>query len=101
MTNLNMRGTYELFITRSVQQVKGRVDPVAAAGQTALDYIDSADFAARHPAAHEKLRGRALRVFVPGRRAICPSRRASASRPYRSSVTAAFSRRWPLAPSIM
>jgi hypothetical protein len=60
ITNVNIRGTYEFFITSAgyahVQQVKGRVDPVAAAGQTALDYIDSSDFAARHPGASEKFR---------------------------------------------
>src|SRR3954451_20923003 len=58
--NFNLTGTYEFFITSAgyahVQQVKGRVDPVTAAGQTALDYIESSDFAARHPEAHAKFR---------------------------------------------
>jgi hypothetical protein len=60
VTNVNVRGTYEFFITSDgyshVERIKGRVDPIAAIGQTAVDYIDSADFAVRHPVAHEKFR---------------------------------------------
>ncbi|MBS1886807.1 MAG: hypothetical protein JSU06_06425 [Actinobacteria bacterium] len=60
ITNLNVRGTYEFFITSDgyshVQRIKGRVDPITAIGQTAVDYIDSADFATRHPTAREKFR---------------------------------------------
>ena len=58
--NVNIRGTYEFFITsagnRYVQDVKDRVDPVAAGGQTAVEYIDSSEFAARHPDSHQKFR---------------------------------------------
>ncbi len=59
-SNFNVRGTYEFFITsagyKHAQQVKGRVDPVAEAGQTALEYVDSSEFADRHPDAHQKFR---------------------------------------------
>jgi hypothetical protein len=60
ITNVNVRGTYEFFITSEgydyVGRVKSRVDPVTAAGQIAVDYISSADFGTRHPIAHEKFR---------------------------------------------
>jgi hypothetical protein len=60
ITNVNVRGTYEFFITSEgynhVQRTKDRVDPITTAGQTAVDHIDSADFATRHPTAREKFR---------------------------------------------
>jgi hypothetical protein len=53
--NVNVRGTYEFFITTEgynhVQRIKNRINPITAAGKTAVDYIDSADFASRHPIA--------------------------------------------------
>ena len=60
-TNVNVRGTYEFFVTSAgyarVEQIRGRVDPVTTAAQTALDYIRDANFdEARHPVAHNKFR---------------------------------------------
>jgi hypothetical protein len=59
-TNLNVRGTYEFFVTQAgyarVDRIRERVDPVTNAGQTALDYIQNVDFEARHPLARNKFR---------------------------------------------